>query len=259
MGLASLGYLSFYLLGRKQWPKGRRLWGHATVLGVFGTAVPMVGIVGSLQYQSSGVTSILITLGPVFTVLMAHFLLPDEALSRRKNFGVLLAFCGGLLLAIRGETGLPDVSRANPLGYALVIGAMAFGSAATIYARRFMQNLDEFDVASVRMFTATLVVLPASILILGLDLSRVDTVGYLVLGYAAFAGTFVTMLLSFVVVRRFGATASAMVSYVVPIFSSLGGMLLLDEQITLTMLLGMALMGLGLSQILSFERTVVVP
>jgi len=259
MGLASLGYLAFYLLGRKQWPEERRLWGHAAVLGVFGTAVPMVGIVSSLQYQSSGVTSLLITIGPAITVLMAHFFLPDEALTKRKGLGVLLAFCGGLLLVIRGESGLPDVSRASPIGYGLVIVAMVFGSVSTIYARRFMQDLDEFDVASVRMFVATLVVLPAAIFIVGVDLSRVNSMGVLVLGYAAFAGTFIAMLLSFTIVRRFGATTSAMVSYVVPIFSGLGGMLLLDERITLTMLVGMVLIGLGLSRILSFERSVVIP
>ena len=259
MGLASLGYSAFYLLGRRRWPREKRLWGHATVLGVFGTAAPMLGIVGSLQYQSSGVTAILITLGPALTVLMAHVFLPDETLTRRKTLGVLLAFGGGLLLAIRGETGLPGVGQASPIGYGLVIGAMVCGSGVTIYARRFMQNLDEFDVASVRMFSATVVVLPATVLALGLDLSRVDVAGVLVLGYAAFAGTFLTMLLSFVVVRRFGATASAMVSYVVPVFSSLGGMLLLDERITLTMIVGMVLIGLGLSRIMSFERSVVVP
>jgi drug/metabolite transporter (DMT)-like permease len=259
MGLASLGYLAFYLLGRRKWPRERRLWGHAAVLGLFGTAMPMLGIVSSLQYQSSGVTAVLITLGPAFTVLLAHFFLPDEVLTRRKAIGVLLAFSGGLILAIRGESGLPDVARANPIGYGLVILSMIFGSGTTVYARRFMQDLDEFNVASVRVFVATLAVLPATILHVGVDLRGVDGMGFFALGYASVAGTFLAMLLSFTVIRRFGATASAMTSYVVPVFSSLGGMFLLGERITLTMLMGMALIAFGLSRILSYARSWVIP
>lgn len=219
----------------------------------------MLGIVGSLQYQSSGVTAVLITLGPAFTVLLAHIFLPDEVLTRRKGFGVLLAFSGGLLLAIRGESGLPDVARASPIGYGLVIMSMISGSGTTVYARRFMQDLDEFNVASVRMFVATIAVLPATILGVGVDLKGVDGMGLFALGYAAVAGTFLAMLLSFTVVRRFGATASAMTSYVVLVFSSLGGMFLLGERITLTMLVGMALIAFGLSRILSYARSLVIP
>jgi drug/metabolite transporter (DMT)-like permease len=219
----------------------------------------MLGIVGSLQYQSSGVTAVLITLGPAFTVLLAHFFLPDEVLTRRKGFGVSLAFSGGLLLAIRGESGLPDIAQADPIGYGLVILSLISASGMRVYARRFMQDLDEFNVASVRMFMATLVVLPATIFIVGVDLSKVNGIGILVLGYASIAGTFLAMLLSFTIVRRFGATASAMTSYIVPVFSSLGGMLILDERITLTMLLGMGLIAIGLSRIISYTRPLVIP
>ena len=40
------------------------LFGMTWLLGIFGTAIPMTGIVLSLQYLSSGLASILITISP---------------------------------------------------------------------------------------------------------------------------------------------------------------------------------------------------
>ena len=117
MLLASLGHVAFYAVSYRQrvWPKDRRLWRHAALLGIFGTAVPMTSIVTSLQYQSAGLTAVLLTTGPAITVLLAHFFLADESLTWRKSTGIALALGGALLLTLRGESGLPDVSQASPL------------------------------------------------------------------------------------------------------------------------------------------------
>jgi drug/metabolite transporter (DMT)-like permease len=211
------------------------------VLGVFATAIPMTALVSSLQFQSSGVTSVLITTGPALTVLMAHFFLTDESLTRRKSLGILLALSGAVLLAIRGESGLPGVERANPTGYFLVLGAMLSASASTIFARKKMQDLDTFDVASVRMWVAALAIMPLSLLLVGLDLRPVNGAGYGALVYAALVGTFAGMMLAFYNIQRFGATASAVTAYVIPIVASVGGVLLLGEAITGGMILGMSL------------------
>jgi len=230
----------YFLSSRRQWPRGRLLWRRSAVLGIFATAIPMTSIVSSLQFQSSGVTSVLITTGPALTVLMAHFLLPDEAMTRRKALGVFLALTGAFILAARGESGLPDVERASPLGYVLVLGAVVSASASTIYARKYMLDLDTFDVASVRMWVAALVVMPLSTILVGINLRQVNLQGYEALLYAAFVGTFAGMMLAFYNIQRFGATASAVTGYIIPLVATVGGVLLLDETITAGMILGMA-------------------
>lgn len=242
LSLAGACHGLIYLLAKgRLFPKGVQLWRHAAVLGIFATAIPMSALVSSLQFQSSGVTSVLITTGPALTVLMAHFLLPDEALTRRKSLGVLLALSGAIFLAVRGESGLPDIDRASPIGYFLVLGAMVSASASTIYARKMMRDLNTFDVASVRMWVAALAIVPLALLLDGLDLSRVNSQGYGALIYAAFVGTFAGMVLAFYNIKRFGATASAVTAYIIPIVATLGGVFLLGETITVGMALGMGL------------------
>jgi drug/metabolite transporter (DMT)-like permease len=246
--VASLGHAAVYTLARRRrWPTERRLWRHAVVLGVLGTAVPMTAIVTSLQYQSGGITALLITTSPALTVLLAHFFLPDESLSLRKGVGVVLALGGAVLLALRGESGLPNVSQASPVGYGLVLLAMALGSSMTIYARKYMRDMDAFDVASVRMFAAALAIMPVSALFAGFDLRAVDGQGYLALAYAAMVGTFAGFMLAFYNIQRFGATASAMTAYVIPVVTGVGGVLVLGETITFAMLVGMGVILSGIA------------
>ena len=247
LALASLGFAVVYgfHINDRRWPRSGDLWSRGFLMGVFGTAAPMVGIVSGLQYLSSGLTSILITVNPALTVLLAHVFLKDEPLTRRKGTGVLLALSGALLLVIRGETGLPNVSFSNPVGYLFVLGGMISGSLATVYARKYMQNDDPFDVTGIRMFVGAFAVLPLAFLVDGLDVSRVDRWGVLALIFAAIVGTFLGMLLSFYNIQRFGATAAVMTSYVIPVVAGLIGVIFLNEQFTWGMAAGVSLISIG--------------
>jgi drug/metabolite transporter (DMT)-like permease len=254
LAIASLICTTFHLCkgsGGKTIFRDSRLWFHTSVLGILGTAFPMWAFVSSLQYLSSGVTSALITITPVFTLLLAHFLLPDEQMTRKKNLGVAFAFGGGLLLALRRESGLADGQQVNSIGYILVSIVIIIAGCRTIYAQRFMRTLDTFDVASVRLLTATVVILPISIRMVGIDLHAVDGWGYFALVYSAIVGTFLGLFVDFYIIKHFGATASAMTAYVIPVVASLGGVLLLGEQITIWITVGMALILLGITLTIS--------
>jgi drug/metabolite transporter (DMT)-like permease len=244
--LSAAGFAVIYLLriGKRTWPRGGQLWKHSIVLGIFGTAIPMTGIVASLQFLSSGLAAIIITISPAITVLLAHFFLTDERLTRLKIIGSSLALGGAVMLAALGETGLAD-AHGSLLGYILIIGAMVSASAMTIYTRKYVQAFDTIDVSSIRMLVAALVVMPLSYFYVGFDLSQVDSQGLLALVYAAIFGTFLGMLLSLYNIQRFGATAAVMTAYVIPVVASIAGVLFLGEQITTGMLGGMAFISAG--------------
>ena len=112
-----------------------------------------------------------------------------------------------------------------------------------------MRDLDALDVASVRMWVAAAAVMPLSLLIVGFDLQNVTSQGYAALLYAALIGTFFGMMLAFYNIQRFGATASAMTAYVIPIVAVIAGVLFLGETITTFMAIGMALIIAGITLI----------
>ncbi|MGD8597990.1 MAG: DMT family transporter [Anaerolineae bacterium] len=244
--LASLAHLLFYLLSRsRSLPRDPSLWFRASVLGVFGTAAVMTSIVSSLQYLSSGVSSLLLTLNPVAVVLLAHLFLPDERLTGQKIFGILIALGGATALLVRGETGLGEFVQADWRGYALTGLALFFGAWTTIFAHRTLRTADAFDVASIRMFSACLILIPVVVFSAGYDLSNVTWRGYLALAYGGLIGGFAAFLLSFYILKRFGATVNSMATYVIPMVSTLLGVLFLDELVTPWVLLSMVLILAG--------------
>jgi drug/metabolite transporter (DMT)-like permease len=247
IGTAGLGL--WFAAVRRPLPRGDSIWRQGAFLGVFGTALPMIGVIGSLAYQSAGVTALLMTTAPAFTVLFAHFFLPDERMDRRKGLGVALALSGAALLAVRGETGLATVGRASPIGYALVLGGIALDSLMVVYTRRSLCHFDSFDISLVRLPVALVVVAPLALLLEGFDLSAATPVGYAVALYAALAGTLGGLLLSFAVTRRFGATAVSLTAYVIPVVAAVGGVALLGEQVTSAMVVGLGLIAAGVAVI----------
>jgi len=255
MIISSLLALSVYSLATgRRLPRDLEVWKRAGLLGVFGTAVPMVCVISALQFQSSGVTSLLLSTGPALTVCLAHFVLPDELLNRRKAIGVTLALGGALLLALSGEDGLPDANDAAPTGYLLVTVAMVFSAVMIIYARKYLRGYDAYDVGSIRIFTTALAVTPFSLLTVGFDVSAVDGAGVLALLYSAVVGTFLGLLLSFYNIKRFGATPAVMTTYIIPIVAGIGGVLLLGEEITGTMLVGMVIIVGGIALLQQYRK-----
>ncbi|MCY3831676.1 MAG: DMT family transporter [Chloroflexi bacterium] len=255
MIISSLLALAVYSLATgRRLPRDPELWKRASLLGVFGTAIPMTCVVTSLQYLSSGVASLLLATGPALTVLLANFLLPEEALNRRQVLGVSLAMGGALLLALSGENGLPDAAEAAPIGYLLTIFGTVSGSLMVIYARKRLREYDAYDVGSIRIFTTALTVMSFSLLTVGFDGSAVDGAGLLALCYSALVGTFLGLLLSFYNVKRFGATPAMMTTYIIPIVAGIGGAVFLGEVISSTMLVGMIIIISGIALLQEFRK-----
>lgn len=244
--LSAIAFVVLYVATRRKLPRDRAIWRHGIMLGVFGLAVPLTGYVTALQYMSAGVNSLFIAIAPALVVLFAHLLLPDEKLTARIAIGIGLALGGAALLAISGQSGLPDVSRAQPIGYVFLMGAIVIDTLMIIYARKYTADLDTVDLSSVRILVALVVVAPLSLWLVGFDLSAVTPAGYVALFYAAAAGTFGGIMLSLWVTQTYGATAVSLSSYVVPVVATVGGVVLLGETFTPIMLAGMALIIGGL-------------
>lgn len=235
-----------FVFRTQKWPSDPSLWGNAAISGIIGVAIPMSLFILSLQYQSSGMTSIFVTTGPVFVVIAAHFFLPDEPMTRSKGMGVILALAGSLFLALRGESGLADMQQASSLGFVLVVIALLSDSANVIFVRRRMKGMDPIAVTGVRLLTGTVITCIIALLFSDYSLAKVTGAGVFSLLYAGLIGALAGQFLAFVVQRRFGATAFSLTAYLIPVVATTFGVLLLDEIVTWGMGFGVILIGGGI-------------
>ena len=96
----SIGFVIIYCILKlrgETLPTGIVNWAWLALIGM--TAFfPFFLICWGTQYLDTNIGGILFGIGPLFTVLAAHFLVPNEKLNRLKLFGVIIGFAGLYIL-----------------------------------------------------------------------------------------------------------------------------------------------------------------
>ena len=87
-----------------EWPRDWKTWGIFAILGPASLAIPIFFISWGEQTIDSAVASILNATTPLFTILLAHFLLQDDKMTPQKVLGLLIGFAGVVILLSKDLT-----------------------------------------------------------------------------------------------------------------------------------------------------------
>ena len=216
------------------------------MIGLISTALPLLVFTLSLQYMSSGVLTVFVALIPMFTGLMAHLLLTQEKLNTAKLAGLLVAFGGVVVLLVSGTTGLSTGAGALDVrGPVLALSGVLIGSFGTVYTRRQVRHVNVVSLSAGQTLVAALVLAPLGLGVGAPSLPTISRQAWIAVGYTGLIGSFLAFLIIFQLIRQFGATSSALVTYIMPLVAGLFGALLLDEVITLPLAIGAVLILLG--------------
>jgi drug/metabolite transporter (DMT)-like permease len=218
-------------------------WPAFFFLGIFNLALPFVLITWSEKYISSGMTSILNSTTPLFTVLLAWIFLRDEPLTLQKLAGIVISFIGVFIL-------VSDKIQAQTNNYWLgvifvLVSSLCYGVSA-VYARIKVQGLN-YSVQSLgQVAAATTLVLPAAIFVeapFTLPRLPMSWIVVLVMGLVL---TFTGVMTFYSLLNSVGATRTMMVSYTYPLVGVLLGIIFLGEVPTLNLVGGGLLIILGI-------------
>ncbi|MCS7323965.1 MAG: DMT family transporter [Anaerolineae bacterium] len=229
---------------RAHLPRDRQRQLLLIALGVLNTAAPVIGVTLSLVFISSSVLSLIFTLMPVATGVIAHFTLQHEPLTRTKLLGLGVAAAGTGLLLLSGDTGLGE-EPADWRGYAFGFGGMLAASLGAVIMRRYMQTVDTWVLAGGQHLAAALPAFAFGLAFGELNLHTLSALGWLQLLYVTAMNSVVSFIAILVLNQRFGATFSTIPSYLVPLVTAVLGAWLLGEVITVPMVLGGALIIAG--------------
>lgn len=227
----------------------RKVWITLAVMGLFNNSLAFVLIPWGQQYIDSGLAAILNSTVPLFTVLLAHLFLADERLNARRLMGLVTGFAGVVVLMA------PQVAASGPawlraesvLGSLAVVVASACYAIATVIGRRYLRTEQPVLAAATQITLGAAWLTPFILLSGGLttvkDASSLTWFSILWLGVL---GTGLAYLLYFSLLRNIGATQVVVVTYILPIIGVALGVMLLDEHVTLSMVMGLALILFGL-------------
>ena len=251
-GRVAIGALTLALLVRargERVPFERRLWARCAVAAVLFNAVPWTLFAYGEQHTSSIVAGLWNGTTPLWVLVVSLLAFPEERPTRARVVGLAVGFAGVVVLLgpWRGFGG------GQLIGYLACAGAAACYGLGFPYTRRYLAGRTESGV----VLSACQLTCATAMLAVFLPLASgptghigVDGLGSLLALGALSSG--VAFALNFSIVRARGATAASTVAYLIPVFSTVLGVVVLGETLHWNEPVGAAVLLLGIA--ISQER-----
>ncbi|WP_198675898.1 DMT family transporter [Kribbella monticola] len=236
---------------RESLPREPKIWAHTFVMGAIGSALPWTLFGYGEQRVPSLLAGIWNGITPLVVLPVAVLVFRTEKFNAQRAIGLVLGFIG--MLVVLGAWQLHG--GADLTGQLLCMAAACSYGVAIPYQKRFIagSKLSGTALSASLLLCATVQLAIVAPIVTGhappmpwtLSLKTVASV--IALGAL---GSGIAFVLNLRVIRLVGASVTSMVTYVMPIFAIIVGVLVLDEHLTWYQPVGalVVLFGVAVSQ-----------
>lgn len=241
-GPFAAGAVAAWLVSRRV--PSRSILVTGLLLGMINTAGPALFFNLGYETLPAGIVTLLIAFGPVVTAITAHFAFADERFNRAKGAGLAISVAGVAVLSTAQATG----GDGTPVGVALVLtGALLSGVTAvwarSVAVRHGAKNLVPSQLTGAALMPLLLAAVLGRQLVPSGGFEPSHLVWLIVIGtVASFVG--------FRMVMRANEIGTAgqvsLIGYLLPVVGVVGGAVVFDEPITPSVVVGGALILVGI-------------
>lgn len=227
VAIAFLPIALFALWRRDRLPPDRREWLIIIAMSLLNTVGPFFLISWAELHIPAGVTSLIMGIGPLVTMVAAHFTTPDDRFTGGKMAGMLLGFAG-LALVVGPE--FAQGLGFDALAYAAVwAGMLCYVAAGTLI--RFVRRTSVPMMTAVNMGVAVAALAPI-MLLNGAGLPDMSATAALAALYLGLVCTGLAYLLRAHITLTVGQSYMSMASYFMPVSGVLLAWAVLGEPLT---------------------------
>jgi len=234
LGLGAVVLVPFLWRARDRFPLAT--WPKLAGIGLLNAALPFLLFAWATQRAPAGVGAIANATTVLFTAVIAALFF-GERISRRSGLALVAGFIGVIVLASGKMAGVP-------LGWAAAAGTLAslLYAIAINLVRRHLTGLPSAALAAATLGASAVLLLPFAYWQWPPGPIPLQAWGAaLALGVVCTGAAF---LLYYRLIARIGASRASTVTYLIPVFAVAWGWWLLDEPLTLTMLVsGVLILG----------------
>jgi drug/metabolite transporter (DMT)-like permease len=240
--LGAIALVAILVARRDRLPRGRRTWGHLFLIAILFNSVPFALFAFGETKVSSVVAGLSNATTPLWVLLVSLSVLPRERPTRHRVLGLGVGFAGVLVVLgpwrdIGGEL----------LGYLACFAAAACYGVAYPYTRRVLAGRPESAVSlsAAQVLIGTLQLAPFLATTDAPQSFPLDAVLCMVALGAG--GTGIAYVMNYDLIRRAGAQIASTVTYLVPLFSTILGVIILGEALSWNQPVGGAVVLLGVA------------
>jgi drug/metabolite transporter (DMT)-like permease len=222
---------------RQPLPRGRLTLAAATVVGVINIGLTWAIIFWSEQFVPSGLVAVFGSAAPVWTALLAHFMVKGDRLSVLKILGLILGLGGTILLI-----GAPDAAdgTAGLIATGLLALMPITWAIAAILQSRFLTRVAPIPTVAIGTWVSALLLAPLALVQLpqGAHWTLASVLAFV---WLTLFGTCFAMVVSLWLYRKLRPTTITLIQVLVPAEAILIGTVWLGEPVSIRMLAGAAL------------------
>ena len=236
--VAVAGVLTLIAIALRQpFPRGRRTVLIATIVGLINVGLTWAIIFWSEQFVPSGVVAVFGSAAPVWTALLAHFMVKGDRLSALKILGLVLGLGGTIILI-----GAPDAAdgTAGLISTALLALMPITWAFAAILQSRFLRTVAPIPTVALGTWASVLLLAPFALFQLPQG-QHWTLASLLAFAYLVVFGTCFGMVVSLWLYRKLRPTTITLIQVLVPMEAILIGTFWLGEPLSIRMLGGAAL------------------
>jgi drug/metabolite transporter (DMT)-like permease len=205
------------------------------IMAAANALIPWILIAWGEEHISSGLASILNSTATLWTAILIFWVIPTERPSPLNYAGVVLGIAGVVILV------LPDLTAhgvsAGFLGVtACLLAALSYAVAA-IFARARLRDMSVYEQSLGQLVATSLLAIPiAAPSLPNVHLAFVSMAAVIALGLF---GSGIAYLLYYYTMNTLGAVRATGVTLLVPVTAVFWGVVLLNESLSLSILVGM--------------------
>ena len=202
-------------------------WYWFATIGTINLVIPFFFIAYGIQKVQSNLAAILMASTPLTASLLAHVFTKNEKINLTKSIGILIGFSGIVFLFSDNIL----INKNNFTSALLILFGSTFYVIGGLLTLKISNKKNENVTASILIW-GSLILLPVSFYIeqpWNLNPRLDSTISLIYLGVFS---TGIAWLLRFYILKRKGLVFQAQVAYLIPIFGTILGYLILNEEIT---------------------------
>ncbi len=218
----------------------RSAWRDGAIIGVLRIGFAPMFFISSLQYVSAGVEGIFITVIPTSTAALAAVTL-RERLDRNQILGLAIGLVGSLLIVAFGDSGIGGDGGDVRVGAMFALGGVVAGATSGVLSRKYAPRHRTTELAIPMFIAGAVVAVVAGLALQDVDLAGVNTTSWITLVALGVGSTFLPFFATLFASRHTSAARVALTGYLAPVVGVVAGVILLDEVLTVPIIVGAVL------------------
>jgi len=208
-------------------------------VGIIGNFIPFVLISWAEQYIQSNIAGLLMSIGPIITLVLAHYFTKDDKFSKLKFVSISIGLLGALFI-IDFRTFL-DLGSETPISLvaklAVILAATGYMT-SNILAYNKLSNMSSYSITTFATLFGAISSIPFMFYFEYTNPSTLNISTSVSIIYLGLFPTAIAFQFRYYITKKSGPIFLSYVAYLIPAFAVIWGYLILDEKINQNSFMG---------------------